>query len=237
MEFIKFGSFPEVTLLDDEIIKTAVLKTYFQDIIYRDIVPRFEVRHTNKLESTAYNLITNVSNNFSYNKLGKNIGIHENTAKEFLSYFEKAFLIFSLSHFHYSIKRQIKSSKKSYCIDTGLRNVLAFKFSEDIGRLVENIVFVKLKQTGREIYYWKNRREVDFVIKEGLKVTEVLQVCWDLETSEKAKLREVDGLLEALKEFKLKEGTVITKDIYQTEKLNGFKISYEPLWLWLLKTY
>jgi len=233
MEFIKWGSFPEVAFIEEE-VKETLLKTYYQDIIYKDIVPRFEIRQSRKLEDVGYHLITNISKPFSYNSIGKTVNIHENTAKEFLSYFEKAYLIFSLPRFHYSIKKQIKSPRKAYCIDTGLRNSLAFRFSQDVGRLAENLVFLELRQNNKELYYWKNKREVDFLVKEGLKVSEVLQVCWDIE-NEKVKSREVGGLLEALEEFKLKEGCVVTSDLYHKEKVQGFEIRYIPLWLWLLK--
>lgn len=115
-----------------------------------------------------------------------------------------------------------------------MRNAVSFKISEDCGRLAENLVFIELKRRGKDVYYWKNGKvEVDFVVKEGLKPTEVLQVCWDI-TNKKTKKREIKGLITALKTFNLKKGIIITEDYFGTEIVEEKKITFVPLWKWLL---
>ncbi|CAD7766682.1 MAG: hypothetical protein DNFNHJIP_00080 [Candidatus Argoarchaeum ethanivorans] len=120
-------------------------------------------------------------------------------------------------------------------MDTGLRNVVSFKFSEDIGRAIENLVFIELKRRSSqtEIYYWKNRGEVDFVIKNGMKVEELIQVCYSI--NEETEKREVRALVAALDEFGLVEGLIITDDIEREEEIGGRRIVFMPLWKWLLE--
>ncbi|CEG11223.1 conserved hypothetical protein [groundwater metagenome] len=231
-EYLMFGSFPDVVLSEEQ-AREYILKNYYQDILYKDIIPRFDVRNSKYIEEMSYYLITNISATASYNGIGKLIGIHENTVKQYLSYFEKAYLFFTVPLFSYSLKTQGKNPKKIYCIDTGMRNAVSFRFSEDIGKLTENLVFIELKRRGKEIYYRKENREVDFVVKEGLKVKELIQVCWNPE-DEKTKNREVDSLIEAMKEFKLSEGLILTEDYYGEEKIDDLLIKYIPLWVWLL---
>jgi predicted AAA+ superfamily ATPase len=155
-------------------------------------------------------------------------------------YFEDAYILFLLKRFSYKVKQQDKSPKKIYCIDTGLANTVGFRFSENLGRLAENIVFLKLKKEtlnnpDLEIFYWKDEyhKEVDFAIKEKLEITQLIQVCWNVE-DEMTKKREINSLVKAMDEFKLKEGLVITEDFESEEKLNGRKIIFLPLWKWLL---
>jgi predicted AAA+ superfamily ATPase len=142
--------------------------------------------------------------------------------------------------FSKSIKKQEKVPRKVYCIDCGLPNVVGLRFSENIGRLAENLVFLELiqehfKNPLVEVYYWKDYsgREVDFVVKSGLEVKQLIQVCWNVE-DEKTKEREVTALLKAMDEFKLKEGLVITEDYEDKEARNEKIITYKPLWKWLL---
>ena len=119
-----------------------------------------------------------------------------------------------------------------------MRNAVSFKFSADIGRAIENLVFIELKRRSSdstEIYYWKNKGEgeVDFVIKVGLRVKELIQVCYSMD--EKTEERKVRSLIKAMDEFKLEEGLVITEDIDKEEEVDDKKIMYKPLWKWLLK--
>lgn len=179
-------------------------------------------------------LFTNITKEYSYNNLAKNVGINIETVERYLMYLKESFLLFNLDIFSYKLKVQYKQNKKIYVIDTGLRNSISFRFSEDIGRLYENAVFIELKRRNKDVYYWKGKGEADFLIEEGLKVKEIIQVCKNV-SDEKTKLREIRSLSEAAKVFKIKEGKVITEDYYGEEKINSIKIKFIPLWLWLLE--
>lgn len=232
-EMLKWGSFPEVVFHDGS-HRDAILKEYFKDILYRDIVPGFQVRQANKLEDISYFVLTNISNAVSYHNIGELAGTHENTVREYLTYFEKAYLSFQVSRFSFSLNEQIKNPKKVYFIDTGMRNAVAFRFSQDIGRLCENLVFIDLRRRGKKVYYWKGKGEVDFVVMEGMKVEQLIQVCRDI-NDVKTREREVRGLLEAMEKLEVKEGIVITDDLFEEEERDGRKIRFIPLWCWVLR--
>lgn len=138
------------------------------------------------------------------------------------------------------MKEQEKARRKVYSIDSGLSNAIGFRFTKNSGKLMENIVAIQLKirqsfEPGIEIYYWKDqsRREVDFLVKDGLKVSELIQVCQDM-SDLGTKEREVKGLVRAMEEFNIKKGLIITEDFEGDEKVRNNEIIYVPLWKWLL---
>ncbi|MBU2639289.1 MAG: ATP-binding protein [Nanoarchaeota archaeon] len=228
--YLTFGGFPEVVLEENK-LEYDILNNYFEIMIYRDIVERYSVRNINLLKMLSKFLLTNISLQFSvnsyYNTLKKDISVSKETILEYLSYLEEANLIFLLPLFSYSMKVQQANPKKVYCIDTGLRNAISFKFSKDEGRLVENLVFIELKMRNKEIYYWKNNNEVDFIIKNKDNSLEAINVSYTDDLDE----REVKGLLEFKKKFrKIKKLVIITKNMEKKE--NGIK--FIPLWKWLL---
>jgi predicted AAA+ superfamily ATPase len=236
-KYIEFGSFPEVVLNEQ---KKEILIRYYEDVMNKDLIKRYKIRKTEEVKSLAKYYFTNISNLTTFTSLEKHLRISSDTIEKFSMYFEDAYILFLLKRFSYKVKQQDKSPKKIYCIDTGLANTVGLRFSENLGRLAENIVFLKLKKEALnnpdlEIFYWKDEyhKEVDFVIKEKLKITQLIQVCWNIE-DEMTKKREVNSLVKAMDEFKLKEGLVITEDFESEEKLNGRKIIFLPLWKWLL---
>jgi hypothetical protein len=162
------------------------------------------------------------------------------SVKNYTGYLEQAYLIFPLQRFSFKVREQEKSPRKIYAIDTGLCNAVGFRFSDNYGRLAENIVFVALKRKlslnpNIELFYWKDihHSEVDFVIKGGLKIDRLIQVCWNME-DEKTKNRELRSLQKAMKELKVSDATIITEETEGEEKLNGFTVKTVPLWKWLL---
>jgi len=131
------------------------------------------------------------------------------------------------------LKEQFANPKKVYVIDTGLINAISFKFSQNISRLYENVVLVELKRRDKDVYYWKNKYECDFLTTQGEKVKEAIQVCYEL--TDENKDREINGLIETMDEFKLNDGLIITGDLEGEEIKDGKKIVYKPLWKWLLE--
>ena len=162
--YILDGGFPEYLKFGEK----DVLSRLYSDIIFRDIIVRHGIREVKTFQEISSFLISNISNRISYNRIKDVYGLGStNTVKNFTEYLENSFLVFFVNQFSFSKGIQAASPKKVYCIDTGLRNIASFRFSEDIGRLVENMVFLELKRRGLEIYYWSGKGEVDFVIKEG----------------------------------------------------------------------
>ncbi|MBL7198311.1 MAG: ATP-binding protein [Candidatus Omnitrophica bacterium] len=162
------------------------------------------------------------------------------SVKNYTDYIEQAYLVFHLKRFSFKVKEQEKSPRKMYTIDTGLCNAVGFRFSDNLGKLAENIVFMQLRRKqaanyNMELFYWKDthHREVDFVIEEGAKVKSLIQVCWNMR-DEKTRNRELRSLQKAMKEFNVSTATIITEDMEGEEKLNGFTVKTVPLWKWLL---
>lgn len=237
-EYMEYGGFPQVVF---EKSKSQLLREYYRSILYRDIIEKYSIRNIATFENFLKLTVQNMSSMFSYGKVVnslKSIGhkASKNTIIDYLEYVEKAFFAFEVSIFSYSIKDQMQYPRKIYLIDTGLRNAVSFRFSEDMGRLAENIAFVELLRRDKEVYYWKDYygHEVDFVIKNGLAIEQLIQICWFPEGAENTIQREIKGLLRAMKEFKLSSGMVLTEDMYEDREIDNCTIKFRPLWHWLV---
>jgi uncharacterized protein len=227
-EYIEFGGFPEVLIYK----KRDLLQEYFKTIMLRDVMARHNIKYKDYVEKLLLYLMSNLGKPVSLYKLDKENPIGINTIKNYLNFIEKGFLLFFVNKFDYSIKKQHANPRKVYGIDTALARDVSFRFSEDQGRIFENIVFLELIRAGEEVYYYNGKHECDFLIKKGLKITGAIQVCFRLD--EENKEREINGLLEALDKFKLKKGTIITSDKEFEEDILGKKIQYISLLKWLI---
>lgn len=223
--YIKKGGFPE-TIGADQLASKIILVNLYNDIISRDIVSRFGAE-LDICKKIGYFLMTNIGSQFSYNSVARALNLHYDTVKKYVPYFEEVFLILTLPFFSWKVKTQLKQNMKAYSIDTGLRNAVSFKFSGDSGKLVENIVFLDLKIRGKEVYFWKDKNEVDFVVKNGSELTAI-----NVTFSDKIHKREIKGLLEFLTKYKNARLIIITKELEKKDE-NG--IIYIPLWKWLLQ--
>ena len=233
-EYLEYGGFPEVVDKGNKKLKTLLLKEYYNGILTRDVIRRHSIRQTGKYEKAAHYLMSNMTSLFSVKNLSGLLSINIHTLEDYISFLEDVYLVFCVNHFSYSLKKQITYPRKAYCIDNGFINAVSFKFSEDIGRLLENKVFTEIKRKGMECYYWKGKRECDFIIKDERTVSEAIQVTYSLKDNSTRK-RESEGLLEALKEFNLKKGTILTYDESDFIQAEGKKIDIIPVWQWLLK--
>lgn len=225
-EYLNFGSFPEV-LFKHGTFKTKLLSQYFDDILYKDIVDRHNL-NSEKAKDLALFFMNNFTGSISLRNIRNSLGMSYDTTKDYLSNFKEAFLFFTMDHFSYSFKEQKTLPSKIYTIDNGLRNSVSFKFSKDEGKMAENLVFVELKRRGFNPYYWKGKKEVDFIVKNKDQSLSAINVCYGDEIKE----REIEGLNEFKKEFKkTKDLILITKESEKKEK----GIKFIPLWKWLLE--
>lgn len=157
------------------------------------------------------------------------------TIKNYLEYIEEAYLIFQLNPFSFKVKQQINQARKLYCIDTGFINALVPKSTRDRGKLIENAVFIELKRRGREIYFYSQPTyEIDFLVKEGRMIKQLIQVCFSVADRD-TKKREVKALLRASDKLNCNDLTIITWDEETEELVNSKRIRFIPLWKWLLK--
>jgi hypothetical protein len=229
-EYLEKGGFPEYLQTD----KQEYLKVVYENILYRDIITRYNLPHEKTIKEVVYYAVSNIGKEISFNRLRKLTQLTSaTTIREYFEYFENSYLTFLIPRYSRSLKKQIYYNKKVYFIDTGMAKILGFRTSDDLGRMLENIVFLHLKRQNKEIYFHKEKHECDFVIKEGIQITEAIQVTHDLTENRN---REIDGILEVLNKYKLKEGLILTSD--QDEEIieNKKKIIIKPIWKWLLET-
>ncbi len=231
-EYINIGGFPEIALTKNQ----ELSKTYFFDILQRDIIRRYDIREKEILEKIAVYYLSNAGKIISIESLKNSFNVSFTLASLYLEYLKEAFLIFELPQFAYSLKKQSKALKKIYSIDAGISNAVSFRFSEDKGRILENIVFLELKRRGAEIYYYKtkNNLEADFLIKEKTRMREIIQVAWSLE-DKKTKDREIKNLLQALEECNLNKGLILAYNEKETINIGKKTIIIKPVWQWLLE--
>jgi hypothetical protein len=237
-KYMEVGGFPEVVVKGYDY---AYLQTLFDSIILKDIVKRYNVRYADDLYNLATYLISSFSNEVSYTKLKNMLNFRSvHTVQNHMRYIENTYLIFHLDRFSFKQKEQINSPKKVYAMDTGMINALGFSFSKNIGKLMENIVAVELlrQKSGSSsrpgIFYWKDHqhREVDFVIRKGTVVSQLIQVCYDI-NDPKTRERELKSLIRAKSEMGCSDLLVITWDRESVEEYKGNSIRFVPLWKWL----
>lgn len=242
LTYLMNGGYPEPLVKPIEV--KDYLSTLFNSIVYKDIVRRYKIRRTKEIEELAYYLISNIATEYSAYSLTKTTSIKSShTTRKYVSYLEEAFIVFSLPRFSPKVRQQHSSNKKIYCIDTGFISAKGFSLSPNLGRLYENVVACTLKKEETQgkitMYYWKNQQqeEVDFVVKEGAQVQQLIQVCYDLRNPE-TKHREIRALMKAGKQLRCDNLLVITKEKEGKETVEWFGdtavVSFVPLHKWLL---
>ena len=227
-EYLQKGGFPQFLKYEN----TAILQELISDIISRDIIVRHKLRDSKTIKEMAIYLLSNVGKEFSYNGLRKMFELGStNTAVAFVSYFEDSYIMFTVPKFSYSIKKQIVSQKKIYSIDTGLAKANSVSLSSDNGRILENVVFLNLRRKYKEIFYFKEKSECDFVVREKSQISQAIQVCYNLD--EDNKKREIGGLIEAMEKFKLSNALILTYNQEDEFRIEGKKIIAKPVWKWM----
>lgn len=222
--YIENGGVPDYVRYGSE----EYLKTLFDNILYRDVIARYNLTSDRQIKELTLFAAQNISNLVSYNSLRQMIGVkNATTVKNYFDYLENSYLLSLVPKFEYSVKRQVFAPKKCYFIDTGMAKRLRFSFSADEGRALENAAYLHLKRKGGEIYYYKGIGECDFVHKKSGEVN-LYQVCAEL--SQENKEREFDGLVEALDKLGLERGTILTTDEEGETTYKDKKIKIAPMW-------
>lgn len=213
-DYMRNGGYPE-TITARSITK-SYLSTLFDSILLKDVAQRHKVRNTNDLYNLATYLLSNFCNPISANELAGELGMSSvATTKKFCDYLNEPYLFLYLPRFNNKLKLMNKAPKKVYVVDNGFVQSTAFNLSENLGRLLENQVFVELLRRGyipgQTLFYYRTRndKEIDFVTRKGAKVEQLIQVCYDM-TSEKTRKRELDALAEAAEELHCDKLLVIT---------------------------
>lgn len=213
-DYMRNGGYPET--IPARSITKSYLSTLFDSILLKDVAQRHKVRNTSDLYNLASYLLSNFCNPISANELAGELGMSSvATTKKFCDYLNEPYLFFYLPRFNNKLKLMNKAPKKVYVVDNGFVQSTAFNLSENLGRLLENQVFVELLRRGyipgQTLFYYRTRndKEIDFVTRKGAKVEQLIQVCYDM-TSEKTRKREFDALVEAAEELHCDNLLVIT---------------------------
>ena len=231
-DFFKSGGMPEYLRFK----KSELLKGIYDDILYRDIAIRHQLGDLNILRELSLYLLSHIGRRLSYNKLKQYFKLGSvNTIKKYIGFLEDCYLITVINRFSYSLKQQLIAPKKVYCIDNGLCQSVAFKFSGNEGWYLENLVAIELKRRGEEIFYYETRggKEVDFLLRRGSKVTGLIQVTSSL-SDPWVREREVKSLASAMEELEFRKGTILTNSDQEEIKIGKSKIVVIPVYQWLL---
>jgi hypothetical protein len=238
--YLSNGGFPE-TVLNPGILKNY-LSSLFDSILLKDILKRFRVRQTQQLYDLSNYLLSNYTNLYSFNQVKDALDFNSvATVQKFIGYLEEPYLFQHVTRYTTKLKNNQKTAHKIYIIDNGFIKARSFELSPNYGRLLENLVFVELLRRDLkpelDIFYYRTRndREIDFLIRKGHQIDQLIQVCYDIQQPKTLK-RELDALVEAAIELKCTNLFVITWDHEEWIEINSFKIKLIPAYQWLLNS-
>jgi predicted AAA+ superfamily ATPase len=231
-KFLKGGGFPEYVITHE----SEFVKRTYADILYRDIVARYGIRNISGLRILGHYLMTHYTGEITYHSLCQVTGLKSDTSvRNFIRYFTDAYLVFECFSYDFSLKRLYQGPKKAYVIDSGMRNLLSLKFSDDRVRALENQVYIELMRRGLEIWFFKGDGECDFVVSDGSRFF-CIQVCSEMNIQNTE--REISGLKEAMDRLHVSEGIILTIDQNELPgriKNDDTRITIMPVWEWFLK--
>lgn len=188
-EMMQFGSFFEV--IQESKHKREIVLSYYETIVFKDCIANNALRDVKSFKEVTHFLVSNTSNLYSYNSLSKATGINDNTIKEYIRVLEDSYMLKELKQYSYSLKEQIKTKKKIYINDNSFLAQTSFRFSNDFGKLFENLVFTELSKQNYQLYYFNKDFECDFIAKKDEKLY-AFQVCYELNAQNRQ--REIEGL-------------------------------------------
>ena len=236
--FLKDGAFPEILFLQEKYINQT-LQEYFNVLIYRDLSERYKITNTIALKFFLKRIIASTTKQISINKIynelkSSGIKIGKNTLYDFLEYVQNIYLAFTLQRYDNSLVNKELGEKKIYTVDIGLNNATEFRFSENIGKSLENAVFLELKRRRKQLFYYRDANsECDFIVQDANTIVEAMQVTYDMSDEDTSK-REIKGLISACKKLNLSHGLIITYESEDEIVEDGIGITLLPFYKWVL---
>lgn len=235
-DYIRHGGFPEVVMGRHEAERRKLLQNYYKTIFYKDILERYNIKARYVLDALMNDFLETYSSVFSITRFEKHLkgnGLKgsKRTIANYLHYLQEAFFIIINDKFSFSPRRRVMNPKKVYLTDTGFA-ALGRPFAENRGRILENVVAIELFRRETELYYFKNKNECDFIVKQGPRPTHAIQVCWEL--TGRNERRELAGIADACGSLDLQSGVILTYAREEEREVNGRRISVIPVWKWLL---
>ena len=235
-DYLRNGGYPEV-VASRQLTRTY-LDTLFDSIVWKDVAKRHSVRNVTDLNDLALYLVSNFCNPVSANELTEELGFSSvNTTKKFMDYLHEPYLFYYLPRYNNKLKLMKKAPRKVYVVDNGFVAAKAFSLSDNLGRLLENQVFVELLRQGydtdKTMFYYRSRndKEVDFVLRKGTHIDRLVQVCYDMSNA-KTEKREVDSLLECAAELNCSNLAIVTNTEQRVIDKDGYRIDVVPVAKW-----
>jgi hypothetical protein len=229
-KYARIGGMPEYVKHEE----SEIILNLLNDILYRDIAVRHSLRDIETLKKLTIYLLTNIGKLVSANKLTDAFGLKSTTTiLDYFGFLSNSYVVEFMPMFSYSLKVQSRNPKKVYSLDNGITSTISLSFSQDNGRKLENLVYQQLRRKNQELYYFKGKKECDFVVRSKNQSIQLIQVCYDLTIDNKD--REINGLLEAMDFFELKEGIIVTFDQQEEFQLNDKVIKVIPAHLFLFQ--
>ena len=232
-DYLRNGGYPEVVA--SRLLTRSYLDTLFDSIIWKDVAKRHNVRNVTDLNNLAIYLVSNFCNPVSANDLATELGFSSvNTTKKYMDYLHEPYLFYYLSRYNNKLKLMKNAPRKVYVVDNGFVASKAFSLSDNLGRLLENQVFIELVRRGydveRTMFYYRSRndKEVDFVLRKGTHIECLVQVCYDM-SNPKTEKREVDSIVECAGELKCSNLIIVTNNDKRTIEKDGYKIDVVPI--------
>ena len=232
-DYLRNGGYPEVVASRQ--LTRSYLDTLFDSIIWKDVAKRHNVRNVTDLNNLAMYLVSNICNPVSANDLTTELGFSSvNTTKKYMDYLHEPYLFYYLSRYNNKLKLMKKAPRKVYVVDNGFVASKAFSLSDNLGRLLENQVFIELVRRGYDVektmFYYRSRndKEVDFVLRKGTKIERLVQVCYDM-SNPKTEKCEVNSIVECAGELKCDNLVIVTNNDKRTIEKDGYKIDVVPI--------
>lgn len=233
--YLRWGGLPEVVLAADDAIKELLLKQYFDDILFKDIVMRHKIRDVFTLRNIAVFLLTQTGSLISLQRIAKIFETSLDLARSYCQYLQEAFLVDFVMYYSNKTTERMRNPQKVYAVDTGLRYIANMAHSADRGHIVETAVFHVLQaQKNDGVFYWKKQVEVDFVIRFGNQITDLIQVVAENLGLDEIQKREFRVLDEAQKNFPKAKSKIIVEVLPKNILAEKDIMELIPLWYFLL---
>lgn len=235
-EYLRFGGFPELAGVAGDAAKRRLLQTYYDTVFYRDVLDRYGIRARHLLDLLMRDVLEGFSSRFSISAFAARLRVHgqsgsKRSIADYLRRLEEAFFLVASEKFDFSPRKRMMNPRKIYLMDTGF-SLLGGAFSENRGRLLENVVALELFRHRRRFLHFRGKNECDFIVQEGNRPAEAWQVCWELSPANEK--REIGGLLEARRDLGISRGGLLTYGQEETRRVGRAAVRVQPVWKWLL---
>lgn len=229
VQWIQEGGLPEYLKYNDN----DYVKTLFDNILYRDIIVRYNIRRHREFRELVQLLVSNLTMPVTFTSLQKSLGLsNSDTVKEYMGFLSNAYLFYEMYQYHHSLKKQLRSPRKVFINDVAFHQLIGFSASPNLGRKLENAIFLALRRQTASVYSFNEKGECDFIVPGENQQHKAIQVCYHLTPENQD--RELNGIAEAMTNLETTDGVILTLDQEFELKHHAMTIRVIPAWKWML---